>query len=723
MAGDKPAAAQTPALANIQLQTASYGAVIPIVYGTHRVSANVIWSDDFISVEHDQPQDVGKGGGTLDQSVYSYSGSIMLALCEGPVKAIDFCWRDKDLLPLRLYMGGGFFSVVPGIGIILGLEVTNLGARFNATPWSFLFQPHKTAGLLDPLQMVSYAGTAYMAGAMMNLPDGQLPQHSFAIEGFCALYLHEFQIPLGAVAGNPVATFENIYGPRQTALSAGLDAHPADIIIDLFGNREYGLGWPSSRIQTDLGADGSPSSSFRTYCHAMSFYMSPCMSEQHSALDWLDEWLEQTNSAAVWSQGFLKIIPYGDVATSGNGYDYFPDQTALYDVGVDDFIVSGDAPVRVERTALADTFNDVPVQFKDRTQDYKDTVIDDPDLADIEAFGLRMDQVHTTHGITRYEHALAISRLMAQRSCYVRNMYHFTLPMRYILVEPMDLLTLTEPQLGLNKTVVRIIDIQENEDGTFEMTGQEWPFGVGVHTEFGPQEGDGSAQNWQADPGDSFVPAAIIPTLQMTGGDLELWIATSGGTDWGGADVYVSDDNASFSFVGTAKRAKYGSGSVSNGLGNNISPTDTSFLVGLATSGPTLDNLSTLESATTAGGAADDLTQVYVGGEVVSYQGATMASGISKWTLTGVLRGRQMTSAAAHSFGDLVIRLDSGIFKHPIAYSRLGQTVFIKLVSFNLFGAHKQDISMVASYAFAIPSDPNLLPAPSNASVTFSSTP
>ena len=56
--------------------------------------------------------------------------------------------------------------------------------------------------------------------------------------------------------------------------------------------------------------------SFQTYCKAVGFGLSPALTNQEQASSILARWLQLTNAAAVWSGGLLKLIPYGDAATT-----------------------------------------------------------------------------------------------------------------------------------------------------------------------------------------------------------------------------------------------------------------------------------------------------------------------------------------------------------------------------------------------------------------------
>jgi len=175
--------------------------------------------------------------------------------------------------------------------------------------------------------------------------------------------------------------------------------------------------------------------------------------------------VEQTNSAAVFSQGRLKIVPYGDSGLSGNGATYIPNLTPLYDLSDDDFIVSGaEDPVRVERKTNADAYNQVQIEYLDRANDYNIAVAEAKDQANIEQYGIRPKDAVKMHGICDAKVARQVAQLLLQRALYVRNEYEFKLGWKYCLLEPMDLVTLTDEGLGLDKTPVRITEIEEDED-------------------------------------------------------------------------------------------------------------------------------------------------------------------------------------------------------------------------------------------------------------------
>ncbi len=105
---------QGPMLADLGVQTSTYGKMIPIVYGTVRIAGNMIWSRPIDETATTSTAKAGgKGGGgrvTQTSTTYSYSVSMAIAICEGPVDDILRVWADAKLLDLsqgtyRFYKG------------------------------------------------------------------------------------------------------------------------------------------------------------------------------------------------------------------------------------------------------------------------------------------------------------------------------------------------------------------------------------------------------------------------------------------------------------------------------------------------------------------------------------------------------------------------------------------------------------------------------------------
>ncbi len=98
-----------PRLADLRAQTATYGNMIPKVYGTMRLAGNVIWSTDIKEVKSEKTTTQtssggGKGGGggktsTSQTTVsYEYFVTLAIAICEGPIDEVIRVWADSKVL-------------------------------------------------------------------------------------------------------------------------------------------------------------------------------------------------------------------------------------------------------------------------------------------------------------------------------------------------------------------------------------------------------------------------------------------------------------------------------------------------------------------------------------------------------------------------------------------------------------------------------------------------
>ena len=621
---------------SLQVQQSSQGLTLPVVYGRARVAGNLIWYGDFTTYEHKTTtRQGGKGGGGVKQEdvKYTYEAAVMMALCEGEIKGVTRIWRDKEK----------FSSPA-------SLRLTLYKGGEEQPVWPHLQQTRHAA------QAVSYSGTAYLCSPNYELTkSAQIYSHNFEVDG-----------KLG----------------YSTSI---VDANPRDIIRDLLTNQKYGCGFPVENLgDTDV---------YGTYCRAAGIFLSPVYSEQQEAQRNIAELLEQTNSAAVFSQGRLKIVPYGDSGLSGNGATYIPNLTPLYDLSDDDFIVSGEEdPVRVERKTNADAYNQVQIEYLDRANDYNIAVAEAKDQANIEQYGIRPKDAVKMHGICDAKVARQVAQLLLQRALYVRNEYEFKLGWKYCLLEPMDLVTLTDGGLGLDKTPVRITEIEEDEDGVLNVKAEDFPFGTASATEYPTQPSLGYSADYNVSPGNAHAPVMFEAPLQLTGGEPEIWLATAGGDMWGGAEVWVSTNGDSYTRVGAVSgKARYGS------------------LTAALPAGAVFDRANTLGveigAGQLTGGTEQDsrdlLTLCYADGEFLAYETAEL-KGVGRYVLGNLTRGAYGSNIDRHEAGRPFVRVDESLFKYPVPRDWIGRTVWVKLVSHNVFGSGAQDLAEVPAYSYRI---------------------
>lgn len=82
-----------PRLDSLKVQNASYGTAIPRVFGSMRVSGNMIWSTD---LEEIKKTESAKGGPEV--TTYTYYANFAVAVCEGPITNIKRIWADTKVI-------------------------------------------------------------------------------------------------------------------------------------------------------------------------------------------------------------------------------------------------------------------------------------------------------------------------------------------------------------------------------------------------------------------------------------------------------------------------------------------------------------------------------------------------------------------------------------------------------------------------------------------------
>lgn len=656
-------AKQQTAIGSLQFQTSQSGGVIPLVYGTTRVSPNLIDYDDFKSTPAGQGG-VGKGGGggKGGGQQYKYSASVIMGMCQGPIAAIGTVWWDKN------------------IGTLPSLPAAVYPGSDGQAPDPYWQTNH-------PAKALGYSGTAIVVAnnyAMGN--TATLPNFSFEVQG------------LFSSSGN-----------------SGLDANPAAIVTDFLTNPRYGAGFPAVNLG-DL-------SLYSTYCQAVGITLSPLLDTQQEAQQHLSDIVNITNSAIVWSGGLLKIIPYGDQPVAGNGAVYTPNTTPVYSLGDDDFIVQessvgtnsgvtpgggalrsgsgpitggfSDDPVHITRATPADANNSVQLECLDRSNNYNTTIVEAFDQASIDLYGIRRNSSLKARAIVDPVNVGPIvAQLLLQRALLFRNTYTFKLGWKYCLLEPMDLVQITDARLGASALTVRITAVEEDDEGTLSITAEDFFGGYSTAPLYASQMGAGYVPNWNSSPGNVNPPIVFEPPPALLKGDPEIWVALSGSTNWGGAQVWISTAGDSYGFVGVVS-APATQGTLTGDLPLHSSPDAIDTLsVDLTQSLGQLASVSATD-------AANLVTLCYVGGELIAYQTATLTAA-SKYNLTILYRGAYGSTIANHPAGTQFARLDASIGRFSYPNTLIGQTIYLKFPSMNIVGGGLQDLASVPAYTYTV---------------------
>ncbi|MDB5358842.1 MAG: hypothetical protein JWO51_139 [Rhodospirillales bacterium] len=656
LTGAKGAIAK-PQFTDLQVQTSANGLAIPIVYGQTLVAPNLIWYGDFTAIKHASQQ--GGKGGTPSSSSYTYTAAVMLSLCEGPISGTPTVWANKSAAtPYSL--GFSLFS----------------GTAPQAV-WGYLTSKH-------PDQALSYPSTAMLVSSNYDLGSSAgLPNHKVEVQG----------------------VFYNTGNPAVLP-----DADPSKMILDYLTNAQYGVGFPSANI--DLVSLQTGPASYQAYCMANSLWLSVCLASQEAARTTLARWLQITNSAAFMSGDLLKVVPYGDTVQSGNGYTYTPNVTPIYDLDDDDYVGDGTSdPVQVTRKDPADCKNWVKLEILDRTNAYATDPVEVKDQAQIDLYGALPADQFTAHEICDPNVAKIAAQLILQRSVYIRNTYKFTLGWEYVLLEPMDLVTLTDSVLGLNKAPVRIISIEEDSSGHLTIEAEEFPAGVATATLYPHAVRTAYQVDFEIAPGPVNAPVIFEPTINLTKGNQQIWVAASGGANWGGCSVHLSIDGTTYSRVGEIK-VPARLGTTTSAIAIQADP-DTVTSLGITIAQST--GLA-LASGTQADADADR-TLIYVGGELMAYETATL-TGTSTYTLSYLRRGLYDTAIAAHASGVPFARLDGTQFQYDLPPAYIGVPLFLKFTSFNIYEGAEEDISTVAVYNYTPSGSGTFIGQPQNLTIT-----
>jgi len=322
------------------------------------------------------------------------------------------------------------------------------------------------------------------------------------------------------------------------------------------------------------------------------------------------------------------------------------------------------------------------------------------DQSQIEIFGPR---VGSTISAMEVCDEIVIGPLMAQailqRELYVRTKFTFKLSWEYCLLDPMDIVTLTDTNLGLSNYPVRIIEIQEDDKGLLSFTCEELVTGVSTPQFYASASTAGSFQpNWGVPALPVNTPLIFEPNPGLTGGVAQVWFGVSGvngggGSQWGGANVYVSIDDVTYSQVAVLTGPmRQGFLTASLPAAEGWDAVDT-LSVNLAESGGTLAGTS--QAAAQAGATLSIVDQ-----ELIAYETATLTAA-NAYNLTGLARALGGSVGAAHSSGAPFARLDGAVARYDLPANFIGQTLYFKFQSFNVFGQGAQDLSTCAVYAFS----------------------
>lgn len=698
---------KVPDITGLQIQTAVNILPIPIIYGGPRCQMNIIYANGFRAVHSASGGSGGKGlmsggkGGGSGQTKY-YSTWIG-AIGEGFIPDLVVIYENQSSYTFTTAPSGRNITMMPG-------NSTQVAVSYIATNW--------------PNDAFDYVHTAYLA-----FLDSQL-------DSSATIPFINF-VPIGVLAAtSPLNRYTAPNGSQYF-----LDADPAQCIYDFLTNSRYGAGFPAAYIDTttlDTSADGYVplvgDAALSTFCQAAGMAWSLVLNNTEPASSILDRWCKNLVTAPVWTGAILKFIPYCDVYLDRNdGWDaaagidkkyYQPNVTPIFDLDDDDYqqTAVGDDPLVITRIDVADVKNTVRLDYRDRGNQFNSSVSEAKDETAADLFGPRVDRMGAADEFTHGNYAGTSVNLQLQRNLSVRNKFSFKLGWQYCVLDPMDIVTLTDTTLGLNRFPVRIISIEEDEKGVLSIEAEEFPASSAASTLYAQQQNVPPDFATNVAPGAVNAPVIFEPTPQMLysqgrSGPTIIIGASAGpagvyDSNWGGCVVYASDDGVTYVQQGTIDGPSRTGVTTSSlpAYGGYNPDTINTLRVDLSESNGTLETVTSFQAA--SGLSLCALVDSSGGIELFCFTTATLVSS-NVYDLTGLYRGFYGTKPCAHSSGDQFIRIDGNVLESALPTAFIGETISFKFQSFNIFNQAFQDLSSCAVYTYTptgVSADPNTNP-------------
>jgi len=659
-----------------QLMKSQSGVVIPLLYGTDRITPTFIEVGNFQTIPPPDGKKFSPGGKSAP-AFSTYQISAALGLCYGVINKIRRVWSS----------GGA------------GLNNTELNPSAAGSLWTLFkgAQGQNPWGAISGLH-IGYSLLAYAAQEAWNLGgSSQPPQTTFEVEGILVNDpLNDKYFDIGA-----------------------FDVVPSDALADLLTDPNHGCGIPVGMIgQETLGQAGEYGFFYQQFAEAWAYlqaaqlYLSILLDSQRPAAEWVNEILEICNMDLIFTNEAFYLRPYADKSiTSAAANVFFPTITynpvgSVRTFTTSDFIVKkGQPPVTIARPLSVDRYNEIRVEFKDRNKGYNQNIANAKLQTSIDNFTLRpADTLNYPH-IKRGAIARMVAQLRLQRLNFAFNTYEFTVAPNHVDLDPMDIVSLTEPLLGFSAYPVRISKIEEDKNLNLKITAQDIFPGTTQQLPYQPPVVNMGSDN-SAVPGSINPPFIFEPWAALTSGALQIWFSISG-TDaaYGGCSVYLSKSgiNGQYKKIGSCV------GSNPNGyLINSIAAIPDPDIIETVTVDLSLSAVQIPPSGTSAQSVGGNL--FYLDGEWMSYfSDAALPNNV--WDLFPVLRrGLWGSPITSHSPGGIFAYLSSvdlpaaGIFVYtvPSTPNLIGDTLYFKFTAFNVLGGTEQKLSEVTAYPYVL---------------------
>ncbi len=672
----------------------------------------------------------GGGGGDTSTTSYTYQAAFAMGLGEGPIQGVGTIWAGKTAttaaaLGFSVFTGGysqapwGFLQsnhqpiseehtvpsqapytvtvdypaapfadagVVSGVGETFTGEAS--GTELSAGQYSCdgsgdytfaeadagrdLTISYTSGNQQPPSEALSYSGTAYLAAAQYDLGDStSLPNHNVEANGFFS-----------------------------TSVPGSVDADPGQFVPALLTNPDWGL---LPALPSDMVGDLS---NYSAYCVATGMLLGTAYTQQQACAQVLSDIATYTNSDVAWIVSSLTLIPRGDQAVTANGVTYTP-PGFTFTLGDDDWLPinaattsAGSAnpePLVLTQQPQDQLSNEIPFEFYSRANAYAPETITARDLAAIQTYGRNIASVQQAHLFAEATAARLSAQLYLQR-LWDSDRWQGTIAEHRSRISIGDRGLIGSAAQGIPLFPVIVGEVTEQNDGSRLLVFQSFQSGIGTAAAHTFQSAQAQAVDYNADAGNANVPVIFEPPDAL-GGGLQVWLGTASPNPlWAGCQMWISDDGETYARAGTIT-GKCRQGVLSAALPaavNGAPAIDSADVLAVDLS----SSLGVLASGTQAD-AVNLISLCWCGGELLAYQTATL-SGSNAYTLSYLVRGAYGTAPAEHPAGSSFLRVDPTLAKFTFSADQIGRTVYLKLLSFNVWGGGLQSLDEVEPTAYTL---------------------
>jgi len=523
------------------------------------------------------------------------------------------------------------------------------------------------------------------------------PEAAFAYNKM--LTVQSADLELGSGGAMPQLSFNTVHA-KYMAGSGIAGCNPADVVLGILTDPDWGVNFPSARI-----GDWSNAKAFWA---ANGFFIALKQDNQSTGMDVIKSILDAGQGAFFWADDGtgvckLQLAVYGDTSAAGFGQIFQPDTQPVVEFSVDDMVASGGSePLKLQTTAENNIYNRVKVEYLNALMDYNAESIVEDEPAQVQLAGVHEEGQQSWHFIRYSWIAQLAANLRVKRMANIRDTYSYTVTTRYRpLLKLMKLVTVTWSAMGWTQKPMRLTSMEDSHTGLV-LTLEEFPYGIAKPTLYPKQSSAAVAQNPALiNPGDCSVVAMELPDLftGYAGYTVRIWGNPFTPDNWGGGEVYLAADGTNYAHIGTVREPAILGTLGGSGMTAGSGDPDTQSITVVMDSNVQIPPVTTYDFANhNALLAIIDASGDF---EIVAYSTRSL-TGANQYSVSTFHRGLFGTARVSHSAGAKVLKVDEGFVDYQYQVKQVGQTVGIKIASFNRMQVRLQDPSTLTPITFVL---------------------